>query len=43
MKVILFDETYRQDFIDMNRAWISEMFHKWRSRMKRNLKISMSI
>lgn len=28
MRVIPFEERYRQDFIDMNRAWISEMFHK---------------
>jgi ribosomal protein S18 acetylase RimI-like enzyme len=28
MRVIPFEEKYRQDFIDMNRAWISEMFHK---------------
>ncbi|MGI6117709.1 MAG: GNAT family N-acetyltransferase [Bilifractor sp.] len=28
MRVIPFEEKYRQDFIDMNKAWISEMFHK---------------
>lgn len=27
MKVVPFEERYRQDFIDMNKAWISEMFH----------------
>ena len=27
MKVIPYDPKYRQDFIDMNTAWISEMFH----------------
>lgn len=26
MKIIPFDEKYRQDFIDMNRAWITSMF-----------------
>jgi ribosomal protein S18 acetylase RimI-like enzyme len=28
MKVIPFEEKYRQDFIEMNKAWISAMFHK---------------
>lgn len=28
MKVIPFEEKYRQDFIDMNKAWIREIFHK---------------
>lgn len=27
MRVIPFEEKYRQDFIDVNKAWISEMFH----------------
>lgn len=26
MKVVPYDPKYRQDFIEMNRAWISEMF-----------------
>lgn len=26
MRVVPYDEKYRQDFIDMNKAWISEMF-----------------
>ncbi len=26
MRVIPYDEKYKQDFIDMNKAWISEMF-----------------
>ena len=35
MRVIPFEERYRQDFIDMNIAWISEMFHKVEEQDKR--------
>lgn len=28
MRVIPFEERYRKDFIDMNKAWIQEMFHR---------------
>lgn len=28
MKIISYDPKYKQDFIDMNTAWISGMFHK---------------
>lgn len=27
MKIVPYDSRYKQDFIDMNTAWISEMFH----------------
>lgn len=26
MKIVSYDPKYKQDFIDVNRAWISEMF-----------------
>lgn len=28
MRVVPFEEKYRADFIEMNRAWIQEMFHR---------------